>query len=178
LSLSTALGPIAPVEVDLVGNEGMLGAALVLGIEEPNQRALVLEAGTALRIPAAALRRELQGSRRLGRVLHRYIHVLMMQFVLNAACVARHKIEQRLARRLLMSQDRARSETLNITQSSLANMLGVRRVGVTEAAGGLQRRGLIRYSRGRLAVVDRAGLERAACSCYRAACSTHQRWLG
>lgn len=178
VGLSTHPSHPARMEVDLVGNEGMLGVALVLGVAESNQRALVLGAGTALRISAAALHREVRRNRMLPRLLHRYVYVLMMQFVQNATCIASHKIEQRLARLLLMSQDRASSEALDITQASLAQMLGVRRVGVTEAAGALQRLGYIRYSRGHVAVTDRPGLERAACGCYRANCASHERWLG
>jgi len=178
VGLSTHPSQPAQTEVDLVGNEGMLGVALVLGIAESSQRALVLGAGAALRISAAALRGEIRRDRMLPRLLHRYVYVLMMQFVQNATCIASHKIEQRLARLLLMSQDRANSEALDITQASLAQMLGVRRVGVTEAAGTLQRHGYIRYSRGHVAVTDRPGLERAACGCYRANCASHERWLG
>jgi CRP-like cAMP-binding protein len=178
VGLETHPSQPAQVEVDLVGNEGMLGVALVLGVTESNQRALVLGAGTALRISAAALRGEIRSNRVLPRLLHRYVYVLMMQFVQNAACVASHKIEQRLARLLLTSQDRANSDALNITQASLAQMLGVRRVGVTEAAGALQRLGYIRYSRGHVAVTNRAGLERAACGCYRVNCASRERWLG
>lgn len=178
VGLSTHSSHREQMEVDLVGNEGMLGVALVLGVAESNQRALVLGAGAALRISAACLRGEIRRGRVLPRLLHRYVYVLMMQFVQNATCVASHKIEQRLARLLLMSQDRANSEALNITQASLAQMLGVRRVGVTEAAGTLQRHGYIRYSRGHVAVTDRPGLERAACGCYRANCASHERWLG
>lgn len=164
--------------VDLVGNEGMLGVPLVLGVGEAHQRALVVGAGEALRISATALRRELQDDRAVMRLLHRYVFVLMMRCVQNATCVASHKIEQRLARLLLMSQDRAGGAALDITQASLAQMLGVRRVGVTEAAGSLQRLGYIRYSRGHVAVTDRSGLERAACGCYRDSLAHHQRWLG
>lgn len=178
VGLSTHPSHPAQKEVDLVGNEGMLGVSLVLGVAESNQRAVVLGAGAALRISAGALHREVQHDRALRRLLNRYVYVLMMQFVQNASCIASHKIEQRLARLLLMSQDRADSEALNITQASLAQMLGVRRVGVTEAAGALQRLGYIRYSRGHVAVTDRPGLERAACGCYRANCASHQRWLG
>lgn len=178
VGLSTRPPHPAQMEVDLVGNEGMLGIALVLGVAESSQRALVLGAGAALRINASALRREVRRDRSLRRLLNRYVYVLMMQFVQNATCIASHKIEQRLARLLLMSQDRASSEAWDITQASLAQMLGVRRVGVTEAAGALQRLGYIRYSRGRLAVTDRPGLEHAACGCYRANCASHRRWLG
>ena len=178
VGLSTHPSHPAKMEVDLVGNEGMLGVALVLGVAESSRRALVLGAGAALRISAAALRGEIRRDRVLPRLLHRYVYVLMMQFVQNATCIASHKIEQRLARLLLMSQDRAHSEALHITQASLAQMLGVRRVGVTEAAGMLQRQGYIRYSRGHVAVTDRPGLEHAACGCYHANCANHERWLG
>lgn len=178
VGLSTHPSYPAQMEVDLVGNEGMLGVALVLGIAEASQRALVIGGGIALRISAAALHREVERDRALRRLLNRYVYVLMARFVQNTTCVASHKIEQRLARLLLMSQDRADSEALSITQAALARMLGVRRVGVTEAAGALQRLGYIRYSRGRVAVTDRPGLERAACGCYRADLTSHHRWLG
>jgi CRP-like cAMP-binding protein len=178
VGLSTHPPHPVQMEIDLIGNEGMLGIALALGVAESSQRALVLGAGVALQVSAAVLRRELQHDHALRRLLNRYVYVSMMQFVQNAVCVASHKIEQRLARLLLMSQDRADSEALDITQASLAQMLGVRRVGVTEAAGALQRLGYIRYSRGHVAVTDRPGLERAACGCYHADCASHRRWLG
>jgi CRP-like cAMP-binding protein len=179
ISQSPAAGRPLRAEVGLIGNDGMLGAELVLGVDESSQFSQALDGGIALRISAPALRRELRRGRILRRLLHRYVHVLMMQLVQNATCIASHKIEQRLARLLLMmSRDRASSDSLDVTQVSLAAMLGVRRVGVTEAAGALQRGGLIRYSRGRLFVTDRAGLERNACDCYRTACASRQRWLG
>lgn len=178
VSLSTPAASPTQMEVDLVGNEGMLGAPLVLGVTETSKRALVLGAGRALRMSAAALNRELNRGRAFRRLLNRYLHVLMMQLAQNTKCIASHKIEQRLARLLLMSQDRASANALSITQAALAAMLGVRRVGVTEAAGALQRRELIRYSRGRLAITDRVGLERASCSCYGTDRASHQRWLG
>ena len=178
MSLQTPAERRSERQIYLVGNEGMLGTVLVLGVEESVQRALVLDTGTALRIDARGLRRELKRSGSLQRRLNRYVHVLMTQLTQDAACLASHKIEQRLARWLLMTQDRANTETLSITHAVLAGMLGVRRVGVTEAAGALQRRGLIRYSRGRLVVTDRVSLERAACGCYHANRASEQRWLG
>ncbi|MGH8233409.1 MAG: Crp/Fnr family transcriptional regulator [Rhodanobacteraceae bacterium] len=165
-------------QIYLVGNEGMLGTVLVLGVEESYQRALVLDTGKALRIYAPALRRELKLSESLRRKLHRYVHVLMTQLVQNAVCLASHKVEQRLAHWLLMIHVRASVEPLTITQSALAELLGVRRVGVSAAASALQRRGLIRYSRGRLVVTDRPALVRAACGCYHANRISQQRWLG
>lgn len=178
MSLQVPAERRAERQVHLIGNEGMLGTPLVLGAEESDARALVMGAGAALRISARSLRRELNHGVALRRTLNRYVHVRMTQLVQNTTCVATHKIKQRLACWLLMSHDRAGTEMLNITQATLADLLGVRRVGITEAAGALQRRGMIRYSRGRLAITDRVGLERVACSCYRTARDTRRRWLG
>ena len=154
------------VEVGMVGSEGMVGANLALGVGTANLRALVQGAGGALRISAAALKRELATSVALQRGLHRYLHVLMGQLATSAACLRHHRIGPRLARWVLMSQDRAGRDTFHVTQEFLAYMLGVRRVGITEAAGELQRGGLIAYHRGDFTVLDRSGLEGAACSCY------------
>lgn len=178
ISLLTPTEHRSELQLTVVGKEGMLGIEPVLGIPESQQRALVLDAGSALRIDVSALRRELRRGAALQRLLNRYIHVLVTHLAQNASCITSHKIEQRLACWLLMSHDRASAETIDITQASLAGMLGVRRVGVTQAAGALQQRGLIRYSRGRLSVTDRPGLEHVACGCYRADCDSHQRWLG
>ena len=122
--------------------------------------------GTAWRIGAAAFRVELARSPALKRGLDRYIHVLMAQLTTSAACLRFHQIGPRLARWLLMSQDRAHADRFRVTQEFLAYMLGVRRVGITAAAGALQREGLIEYHRGDLTVLDRPGLEGAACTCY------------
>lgn len=154
------------VEVGMVGREGMLGAQLVLAVTTAPLHALVQGTGTALRIGAPAFRLELGRSDALRRGLERYVYVLMSQLASAAACLRFHLIDQRLARWLLMSQDRARSDSFHVTHAFLAYMLGVRRVGVTNAAGGLQRAGLIAYHRGELTVLDRKGLEAAACSCY------------
>ncbi len=154
------------VEVGMVGREGMLGAQLVLGVTTAPLHALVQGAGTALRIGAPAFRLELGRSAAMRRGLERYVYVLMSQLASAAACLRFHLIDQRLARWLLMSQDRAHSDSFHVTHAFLAYMLGVRRVSVTNAAGGLQRVGLIAYHRGELTVLDRKGLEAAACSCY------------
>ncbi len=155
------------VEVGMVGREGMLGAQLALGVTTTPLHAIVQGAGTALRMSGRAFAIELRGSPALQRVLNRYVYVLMAQLAESAACLRFHQIGPRLARWLLMSQDRAQSDTFHVTQEFLAYMLGVRRVGITAAAGDLQRTGLIGYTRGELTVLHRGGLEAAACSCYK-----------
>ncbi len=154
------------LEVGMVGREGMLGAQLALGVATVPLHALVQGAGSALRVGATAFRAELARSPALQRVLNRYLYVLMAQLTGSAACLRFHEIGPRLARWLLMSQDRAHAARFHVTHEFLAYMLGVRRVGVTAAASGLQRNGLIEYPRGEMAVLDRKGLEAAACDCY------------
>ena len=154
------------LEVGMVGREGMLGAQLALGVATVPLHALVQGAGSALRVGATAFRAELARSPALQRVLNRYLYVLMAQLTGSAACLRFHEIGPRLARWLLMSQDRAHAARFHVTHEFLAYMLGVRRVGVTAAASGLQRNGLIEYHRGEMAVLDRKGLEAAACDCY------------
>ena len=154
------------IEVGMVGREGMLGIQLALGVETEPLMVLVQGAGLALRVSAAAFRLELTANPALRSTIDRYIYVLFAQHARSAACLRFHHIEQRLARWLLMSQDRAHAAEFMITQEFMAYMLGVRRVGVTEAAGALQRHGLIAYERGEMRIVDRVGLEAATCSCY------------
>jgi CRP-like cAMP-binding protein len=154
------------LEVGMVGREGMVGSPLVLGLPVLPTRALVQGAGASWRIPTPAFRRELATSLPLQKQLARYVYVLMAQTVAAAGCLRYHPIGQRLARWLLMSQDRAHGDRFHVTHEFLAYRMGVRRVGVTIAAGDLQRRGLITYRRGELNVLDRPGLEAAACSCY------------
>ncbi len=156
------------LEVGMVGHEGMVGTPLVLGVGTTPVRALVQGAGPCLRLRARDLKRLLASHPKLHTELLRYVHVLMAQMAAAAGCLRFHVIGPRLARWLLMSQDRAQRDSFHVTQEFLAYMLGVRRVGITVAAGDLQRRGLIRYHRGALRVLDRPGLEAAACSCYAA----------
>ena len=161
------------LQVGMVGREGMLGVELALGVVTSPLHALVQGTGSAWRIGAVAFRAELARSVALQQELNRYIYVLMAQLSSSAACLRFHQIGPRLARWLLMSQDRARSESFHVTHEFLAYMLGVRRVGVTTAAGALQRAGVITYRHGQLTVLDRGGLEAAACSCYDVDCKAY-----
>ena len=154
------------LEVGMVGREGMLGAHLGLGVDTVPLHTVVQGAGPALRLSASAFRGQLARSAALQRVVNQYLFVLMAQLTGSAACLRFHKIGPRLARWLLMSQDRAHADRFHVTHEFLAYMLGVRRVGVTTAASALQRLGLIEYHRGEMTVLDRSGLEAAACACY------------
>ena len=153
VSLIAQLDAHHKLEVGMAGNEGMLGWQLALGVAREPVKALVQGAGEAWRVDAAAFRRELARSPPLQHRLQRYISVLMDQRAVAAACLRFHEIGPRLARWLLMSQDRAHADHFPVTQESLAAMLGVRRVGVTAAAGALQRLGLIEYHRGQMTVL-------------------------
>ena len=168
ISLVTPLDGKPILEVGMVGTEGMLGTQLVLGVAITPVFALVQGPGTAWRVSAATFRKELIRSKALQVSLDRYVQVTMIQLASSAACLRFHQIGQRLARWLLMTQDRAHTDSFRVTHEFLAYMLGVRRVGVTTAAVALQRRGLIDYQRGDVTVVDRRGLEAAACNCYAA----------
>ena len=162
----------------LIATSSLVAENLVLGVAAAPSRALVQGAGASWRISAAAFRRELKASVALQRQLSLYLYVLMSQAVSSAGCLRFHLVGQRLARWLLMSQDRALDAQFPVTHEFLAYMLGVRRVGVTVAAGELRSRGLIGYHRGKLTVLDRPGLEAAACSCYAADRRVYARYLG
>ena len=178
ISLIASVPGSPGIEVGMVGSEGMLGSQLALGVAATPLHGVVQGAGTALRISGAAFRSEFARSPSLQRVLARYISVLMVQLATSAVCLRFHQIEARLARWLLMSNDRAHSDTFRMTHEFLAHMLGVRRVGITSAAGALQRRQLIDYRRGILVVRDRHGLETAACPCYASDRDIYARQLG
>ncbi len=150
----------------LIGREGMLGSEVVLDVLTQPVRVVVQGAGAALRMSIVSFRQELGTNLALQSGMRYYIDILMQQFLRSAACCHFHEIGPRLARWLLMSQDRSRSDSFHITHDFLAHMLGVRRVSITAAAFELQRSGLIRYHRGELVILNRAGLKASACSCY------------
>lgn len=168
ISLLTPVAGHFALEVGLVGSEGMVGVPLALGVGVSPVRALVQGGGPALKMSAARFRAELRGSPPLQRELHRYVHAMMAQISQTAGCNRFHVVEARLARWLLMTRDRMRSARFRMTHEFLSHMLGVRRVGVTQAASILRRRKLIEYSRGNISILDERGLEAACCGCYRA----------
>jgi CRP-like cAMP-binding protein len=154
------------LEVGMVGREGMVGGHLALGMVLAPVHSLVQGAGTAWRIDSHTFRKQLANSPALQRVMGRYNHVIVGQLTLSMGCQCFHLLGARLARWLLMRQDRAQCDSFMITHESLGHLLGVRRVSVTIEAGALQHLGLIEYTRGALTVLDREGLKAAACSCY------------
>jgi CRP-like cAMP-binding protein len=156
----------ASAEIAIVGNEGIVGISLFMGGESTPSRAVVQSAGQGYRLSAHAMKEEFS---RAGPVLHlllRYTQALITQMTQTAVCNRHHTLDQQLCRWLLLSLDRLQGNDLVMTQELIANMLGVRREGVTEAAGKLQATGLIRYSRGHITVLDRPGLEKRTCECY------------
>jgi CRP-like cAMP-binding protein len=168
ISLVTPIDGKPALEVGMVGREGMVGAQLVLGVLTTPLHAVVQGSGKAWRVATSSFMRELARSPALRNCMHRYLYVLMSQLAVSAACLRFHLIGPRLARWLLMTQDRAHTNSFHVTHEFLAYMLGVRRVGITAAAGALQRAGLIEYRRGEMVVLNRKGLEAAACACYAA----------
>jgi CRP-like cAMP-binding protein len=153
-------------EISVVGNEGLVGIALFMGGESTPSRAIVQSAGSAWRLPGQRLKDEFNRHGALQNVLLRYTQALITQMAQTAVCNRHHSIDQQLARWLLLSLDRLPDNRLTMTQELIANMLGVRREGVTEAAGKLQKLGVIEYNRGRITVLDRPRLEKLSCECY------------
>lgn len=166
LSLLYELKSGASAEIAIVGNEGILGISLFMGGETTPSRAVVQSAGYGYRLKAPFLKAEFNRAGPFLRLLLRYTQALITQMTQTAVCNRHHTIDQQLCRWLLLSLDRLPSVSLSMTQELIANMLGVRRESVTAAAGNLQRLGLINYSRGRIDIIDRPGLEQAVCECY------------
>jgi CRP-like cAMP-binding protein len=163
--------------VGMVGNEGMLGLQVVLASGSVPLQASVRGPGTAWRVATAPFNRELAGNRALQQSLNCYLQVTLLQLSAEARCVRFHQIDQRLARWLLMTQDRTHADSFNVTQAVIAHLLGVRRVGIAIAAGAFQRRGMINYVRGVLTIVDRDALESESCDCYESARKTYARFM-
>jgi CRP-like cAMP-binding protein len=177
LSLIVRLEQEAPVEAATIGNEGMLGVPVALGATSTSVQALAQVPGDAARLPTAALREMLTHDAGFASIAFRYAQVLLEQTSQSVACNRRHSMEERCARWLLMTHDRVGKDHFSLTHEFLAFMLGVRRASVTVAAGMLQQAGFIRYSRGKITIVDRARLEEASCECYRAVRERSERML-
>ena len=178
ISLLAAVEGHPALEAGRIGNEGMLGATIALGVDEAPLRAVVHGPGSALRIAADAMRDALRDHTALARSLFAYLYALVAQLAQSAACARFHPVEARLARWLLMTHDRAHADDFHATHRMLADHLGVRRSAVTIAAGALHDRELIRYSRGAIRVLARGGLEQAACGCYDAMQDDYARRFG
>lgn len=170
-------GSIA-AEVGLVGNEGMAGLPVFLGADTTPSQAKVQVPGESLRMKADVFKAKVNPSDTLHGLLMRYTHALMLQISQSVACKSHHSMSQRCCRWLLMNHDRVGSDQFPITQEFLSQMLGVRRAGVTEVAGMLQKVGILRYSRGQMTILDRLGLESACCECYRSVKAESDRLSG
>jgi len=167
----------ASAEIAVVGNEGIVGISLFMGGESTPSRAVVQSGGRGLRLNASLMMQEFNQAGPVLHLLLRYTQALITQMSQTAVCNRHHSLDQQLCRWLLLSLDRLHSDELVMTQELIANMLGVRREGVTEAAGELQRAGLIQYRRGHITVMDRAGLERRSCECYAVVKKEYDRLL-
>jgi len=165
------------LEVGMIGNEGMTGISVFMGVDTSRTRALVQGAGAAVRMKSAVLRGESNRVSSLRRLLHLYTHSLLTQMSLSSACIRFHTLNSRLARWLLMTHDRVATDEFRLTQEFMSSMLGVRREGVNKVAGHLQRERLISYSRGHVTVLNRKGLEKVSCDCYRTIRAESERLL-
>ena len=177
VSLLYVLESGASAEIAITGNEGLVGISLFMGGESTPSRAVVQSAGNGYRLKASILKKEFALGGRLQYLALRYTQALITQMAQTAVCNRHHAVEQQLCRWLLLSLDRLSGNELQMTQELIADMLGVRREGVTEAAGKLQARGLIRYSRGHITVLDRPGMERRVCECYAVVKKEYDRLL-
>ncbi|HEX7312639.1 MAG TPA: Crp/Fnr family transcriptional regulator [Pyrinomonadaceae bacterium] len=166
VSLLAEVADRSTLEIGFVGNEGLAGLSVFMGVDTSPHRAIVQGAGTAARMKASVLRKESGRVGALHGLLHRYSHSLLMQVSQSAACNRFHMVDARLARWLLMTGDRLGTDEFQLTQDFISNMLGVRREGVSKAASLLQKHDLINYSRGHIELLDRAGLEAVSCECY------------
>jgi CRP-like cAMP-binding protein len=177
ISLLYVMQDGASAEIAVTGFEGLVGIALFMGGESTPSRAVVQSAGSAYRLKAAVLKKEFDNGGALQHLALRYTQALITQMAQTAVCNRHHSVEQQLCRWLLLSLDRLASNELTMTQELIANMLGVRREGVTEAAGRLQKAGLIHYTRGHITVLDRARLEARVCECYAVVKKEYDRLL-
>ena len=177
VSLLFVLENGASAEIAVVGNEGIVGVSLFMGGETTPSRAVVQSAGQCLRLSAEVLKKEFRDSLPVMHLLLRYTQALITQMTQTAVCNRHHSLDQQLCRWLLLSMDRLTGSHLLMTQELIANMLGVRREGVTEAAGRLQKTGLISYTRGKIEVIDRVGLEERTCECYAVVKKEYDRLL-
>lgn len=166
VSLLAGINERSTLEVGFVGNEGMIGLGVFLGVSASANRAVVQGSGSALKIKVVPFRKECNKGGALAKLLQRYSHSVLTQVTQYAVCNQFHSVDARLARWLLMTNDRMGDDEFLLTHEFLSNMLGVRREGVSLAAGTLQKRNLISYKRGRLRVLDRGGLETTSCACY------------
>jgi CRP-like cAMP-binding protein len=178
VSLLASADDHATLEAGMVGSEGMVGVSALLGAERCAGSAVVRVAGSATRVPVAALREEISRDGALRHVLDLYTHALLAQLAQAVACNRFHSVEERFARWLLMTRDRLRCNEFHMTQESMSHALGVRREGITAAASRFQRTGLISYCRGHVAILDAAGIEGAACACYRIINAQYERIPG
>lgn len=166
------------MEIGLVGAEGVVGVSAMLGATESYNETMCQTGGKAHRLPVAAFKRVVEDAPRLRKLLLRYVHAFHVQVAQTAACNAHHALNQRLARWLLAAHDRSGTPELSLTQDLIAVMLGVRRATVSIAAGQLQMAGIIRYQHGRITILDRMGLENAACECYQSVADEYRHMLG